>query len=168
VAAAPTADIDLLATSAVKDSVYRVARELAPWLRRNRSAPVIGLLLTVPVGRWAADMRFMLEYFPGAHFEAHMQAKFAAEAEMFRSDRVSIHVGGNRWHWVFGDALKTVIARRLPLVIISGRKMEKKGRWLARLGLISDPVVAPTMSDFILALQNSAEDDKRSLCPGIS
>jgi hypothetical protein len=92
-----------------------------------------------------------------------MQAKFAAEAEMFTSDRVSIHVGGNRWRWVFKDALKTVIARRLPLVIISGRQMEKKGRWLARLGLISDPLVAPTMSDFIVALQNSAKDAKRSL-----
>jgi hypothetical protein len=92
-----------------------------------------------------------------------MQAKFASEAEMFMSDRVSIHVGGNRWGWVFGDALKTVIARRLPLVIISGRKMEKKGRWLARLGLVSDPVVAPTMSDFILALQNSPNDNKLSL-----
>jgi LmbE family N-acetylglucosaminyl deacetylase len=163
VAAAPTAEIDMLSTSAVKESVWRVARDLGPWLRRNTSAPVIGLLLTVPVGRWAADMRFLLDYFPGAHFEAHMQAKFAAEAEMFTSDRVSIHVGGNRWRWVFGDALKTVIARRLPLVIISGRQMEKKGRWLARLGLVSDPVMAPTMSDFILALQNSAKDNKPSV-----
>ena len=155
VAAGPTAIIDMLATSAVKQTVYHVARDLAPWLRRNRSAPVIGLLLTVPVGRWAEDMRFLLDYFPGSHFEAHMQAKFAAEAEMFTSPRVSIQVGGNRWRWVFGDALKTIIARPLPLVIISGREMEKKGRWLARLGLLSDPVVAPTMSDFIVALQNS-------------
>jgi LmbE family N-acetylglucosaminyl deacetylase len=161
VAAGPTANIDMLETSAVKQSVCRVARDLFPWLRRNKSAPVIGLLLTVPVGRWAADMRFLIDYFPGSHFEVHMQAKFAAEAEMFTSDRVSIQLGGNRWRWVFGDALKTVIGRRLPLVIISGRKMEKKGRWLARLGLLSDPVVAPTMSDFILALQNSANDNKR-------
>jgi len=158
VAAGPTANIEMLDTSAVKDSVRRVARDLAPWLRRNRSAPVIGLLLTVPVGRWAADMRFLLDCFPGSHFEAHMQAKFAAEAEMFTSNRISMHVGGNRWRWVFGDALATVAARRLPLVIISGRKMEKKGRWLARLGLFSDPVVAPTMSDFILALQKSRND----------
>lgn len=159
----PTANVDMLDTSAVKESVCQVARDLAPWLRRNRSAPVIGLLLTVPVGRWAADMRFLLDYFPGSHFEAHMQAKFAAEAEMFLSDRISIQVGGNRWRWVFGDALRTVIARRLPLVIISGRQMVKKGRWLARLGLLSDPVVAPTMSDFILALHNSADDNKPSL-----
>ena len=163
VAAAPSADIDMLATSAVKESVCRVARHLTPWLRRNRTAPVIGLLLTVPVGRWAADMQYLLDYFPGAHFEAHMQAKFASEAEMFTSDRISIHVGGNRWGWVFGDAVKTVIARRLPLVIISGRKMEETGRWFARLGLVSDPVVAATMSDFILALQNSAKDNERSL-----
>ena len=155
VAAGPTTNIDTLDTSAVKESVCHVARELAPWLRRNRSAPVIGLLLTVPVGRWTADMRFLLDYFPGSRFEVHMQAKFAAEAEMFTSDRISIQVGGNRWRWVFGDALKAVIARPLPLVIISGRLMEKKGRWLARLGLLSDPVVAPTMGDFILALQNS-------------
>jgi LmbE family N-acetylglucosaminyl deacetylase len=159
VAAAPTEGIDMLATSAVKESVHRVARDLAPWLLRNRSAPVIGLLLTVPVGRWADDMKFLLDYFPGAHFEAHMQAKFAGEAEMFSSDRISIQVGGNRWRWAFGDALRTVVARRQPLVIISGRQMEKKGRWLAHLGLLSDPVVAPTMSDFVLALQNVARHD---------
>jgi len=163
VEAGPTARVDMLDTSAVKESVCHVARDLEPWLRRNRSAPVIGLLLIVPAGRWAADMRFLLDYFPGSHFEVHMQAKFAAEAEMFMSDRVSIQVGGNRWRWVFGDALKTVVTRRLPLVIISGRKMVKKGRWLAHLGLLSDPVVAPTMSDFILALQNSANDNKLSL-----
>jgi LmbE family N-acetylglucosaminyl deacetylase len=153
VAAGPIANIDMLETSAVKQSVCHVAHDLAPWLRRNRSAPVIGLLLTVPVGRWAEDIQFLLDYFPGTHFEAHMQAKFAAEAEMFTSERVSIQVGNNRWRWVIGDALKSVVTRRLPLVIISGRKMEKKGRWLARLGLVSDPVVAPTMSDFILALK---------------
>ena len=160
VAASPTANISMLDTSAVKESVCHVARDLAPWLRRNKSAPVIGLLLTVPVGRWAADIRFLLDYFPNSHFEAHMQAKFAAEAEMLMSDRVSVQVGGNRWRWVFGDALRTVITRRLPLVIISGRKMVKKGQWLARLGLLSDPVVAPTMSDFILAIQNSANENK--------
>ena len=159
VEAGPTANVDMLETSAVKELICRISRDLAPWLRRNRSAPVLGLLLTVPVGRWAADMRFLLDYFPSSHFEAHMQAKFAAEAEMFMSERISVRVGGNRWRWVFGDALRTVITRRLPLVIISGRRMEKKGRWLARLGIVSDPVVAPTMSDFILALQNSARDD---------
>jgi hypothetical protein len=154
VTAAPTEKIDMLTTSAVRSSVFQVAQDLAPWLRRSQSAPVIGLLLTVPVGRWAEDMRFLLDYFPNSHFEVHMQTKFASEAEMFASDRVSIHVGGNRWRWVFGDAVKTVIARRLPLIIISGREMAKKGRWLARLGLLSDPMVAPTMSDFIVALEN--------------
>jgi hypothetical protein len=51
----------------------------------------------------------------------------------------------------------------MPLVLVSGRQMEKNGRWLARLGLLSDPLVAPTMSDFIVALQNLAKNDKRFL-----
>jgi len=153
VAAAPTENIDMLATSAVKETVYRIARDVAPWLRRYRSAPAIGLLLAVPMGRWAEDIQFLLDCFPGAHFEVHMPAKFAGQAEMLTSPRVSVRLGGNRWGWVFGDALTTIIGRRLPLVIISGRQREKHGRWLARLGLLSDPVVAPTMNDFILALQ---------------
>jgi LmbE family N-acetylglucosaminyl deacetylase len=161
VAAAPTENIDMLATSAVKETVYGVARDVAPWLRRNRSAPAIGLLLAVPMGRWAEDIQFLLDCFPGAHFEVHMPAKFAGQAEMLTSPRVSVRLGGNRWGWVFGDALTTIIGRRLPLVIISGRQREKHGRWLARLGLLSDPVVAPTMNDFILALQYAAKDDER-------
>lgn len=158
VTAVPKGTVDMLATSAVKESVYRVAREVAPWLRRNRSAKAIGILLVVPVGCWERDMRFLLDSFPNTRFEVFMQAKFAGEAEMFTSPRVSVRVGGDHWRWVFGDALKTIIGRRIPLVIISGREKEKHGRWMARLGLLSDPVVAPTMSDFILALQCAAKD----------
>lgn len=161
VVAPPTEDIDMLATSAVKETVYRVARDIAPWFRRNRSAQAIGLLLAVPVGRWAEDIQFLLDCFPGAHFEVHMKAILAGEAEMFASPRVSVRVGGNRWRWVFGDALATILGRRLPLVIISGREREKHGRWLARLGVFSDPVVAPTMNDFIRALQCGAKDAER-------
>jgi LmbE family N-acetylglucosaminyl deacetylase len=161
VAAGPTEDVDMLATSAAKDAVGRTARDVAPWLRRNRSAPTIGVLLAVPAGRWAEDFQFLLDCFPAAHFEAHIQAKFAGEAEMLTSPRVSVRVGGNRWGWVFGDALTTVVGRRLPMVIISGREKEEYGRWLARLGVLSDPVVAPTMSDFILALKYVVNNDQR-------
>jgi len=115
----------------------------------------------VPVGRWAEDIQFLLDCFPGTHFEVHMPAKFAGQAEMLTSPRVSVRLGGNRWGWLFGDVLTTIIGRRLPLVIISGREREKHGRWLARLGLLSDPVAAPTMNDFILALQCAAKDDVR-------
>jgi hypothetical protein len=154
VIAAPTRKIDILDTSAVKEAVYRVAREVTPWSRRNKSAPVICLLLGVPVGRWAEDIQYLLDCFPDAHLEVHMQTKFAAEAEMLTSPRVSVRSWDDRWRWLFGGALRTILGRRLPLVIISGREREKSGRWLARVGLLSDPVVAPTMSDFILALQS--------------
>ena len=160
VAAAPTENIAMLATLAEKETVYRIARDIAPWFRRNRSAPAIGLLLAVPMGRWAEDIQFLLDRFPSAHFEVHTQAKFAAQAEMFASPRVSVRLGGNRWRWLFSDALTAIIGRRLPLVIISGREREKHARRLARLGLLSDPVVAPTMNHFILALQCAAKEDR--------
>ena len=86
-----------------------------------------------------------------------MQAKFAGHAEMFASPRVEVRVGGNRWRWILGDALMTILGRRLPLVFITGRQREKHGRWLARFGLISDPVAAATMSDFVQALQYVAK-----------
>ena len=161
VTAAPSENIDMLATSAVKDAVCRVARDVAPWLRRHKSAKAIAILLAVPMGRWEQDLRFLLDCFPHAHFEVHSQAKFAAQAEMFTSPRVSVRWGSNRWRWVFGDVLPTIVGRRLPLVIVSGREREKHGRWLARLGLFSDPVVAPTMSDFVLALQSASSDGQR-------
>jgi LmbE family N-acetylglucosaminyl deacetylase len=162
VAAAPAEDVDMAATSAVKDSIDAAAREVAPWLRRHKSAERVGLLLAEPMGRWADDLRFLLDCFPRAHFEVHVQTKFAAEAEFFSSPRVSVRAGGNRWAWVLGEALPAIVGGTLPLVIISGREREKHGRWLARLGLFSDPVFAPAMSDFILALQRAAKTG----CPG--
>lgn len=89
-----------------------------------------------------------------------MQAKFAGEAEMLASPRVSVRVGGNRWRWLLGDALPTILRRRIPVVIISGRDRENDGRRLARLGLLSDAVAAPTMSDFIEALRLATRDAK--------
>ena len=157
VAAAPTENVDMIDTSAMKESIYRVARDVAPWLRRNRNARRIGILLAAPMGRWADDLRYLLDYFPKAQFEVHMQAKFAGHAEMFASPRVEVWLGGNRWRWMLGDALMTILGRRLPLVLVTGREREKHGRWLARFGLVSDTVVAPTMSDFVQALQYVAK-----------
>ena len=157
VTAAPTENIDMIDTSAMKESIYRVARDVAPWLRRNRNARKIGILLAAPMGRWADDLRYLLDYFPNAQFEVHMQAKFAGHAEMFASPRVEVRLGGNRWRWMLGDALMTILGRRLPLVLVTGREREKHGRWLARFGLISDTVVAATMSDFVQALQYVAK-----------
>ncbi len=138
VAAAPTEDSDMIDTSAMKESIYRVARDVAPWLRRNRNARKIGILLAAPMGRWADDLQYLLDYFPKTQFEVHMQTKFAGHAEMFSSPRVVVRLGGDRWRWMLGDALMTILGRRLPLVLVTGREREKHGRWLARFGLVSD------------------------------
>jgi len=158
VTTAPTEIIDMIDTSSMKEFIYRVARDVAPWLRRNRHARKIGLLLAVPMGRWADDLQYLLDYFPNAQFEVHMQTKFAGHAEMFASPRIEVRLGGDRWRWMLGDALMTVLGRRMPLVIVTGREREKHGRWLARFGLLSDPLVAQTMSDFVQALQYAAKE----------
>jgi len=153
VADTPTKDINMIDTSAMKESIYTAARDVAPWLRRNRNARKIGILLAAPMGRWADDLQYLLDCFPNAQFEVHMQCKFASHAEMFASPRVEVRLGGDRWRWVLGDALPTILGRHLPLVIVTGRQREKHGRWLAGFGLLSDSVVAATMSDFVQALQ---------------
>ncbi|MGO9340663.1 MAG: PIG-L deacetylase family protein [Terracidiphilus sp.] len=160
VAGAPAENIEMIDTSAMKEPIYRVARDVAPWLRRNRNAPKIGILLAAPMGRWADDLKYLLDCFPNAQFEVHTQTKFAGHAEMFVSPRVEVRLGGDRWRWIVGDALATILGRRLPLVIVTGRQREKHGRWLARFGLLSDPVVAATMSDFVQALQYAIKKDE--------
>jgi hypothetical protein len=158
VTAAPAKDLDMIDTSAMKESIYRVARDVAPWLRRNRNARKIGIVLAAPMGRWADDLKYLLDYFPNAQFEVHTQSKFAGHAEMFASPRVEVRLGGDRWRWILGDALTTIFGRRMPLVIITGREREKQGQWLARLGLFSDPVASATMSDFVEALRYAARE----------
>jgi len=159
VTAAPTEDLDMIDTSARKESIYRVVREVVPWLHRNRNARKIGIVLAAPMGRWADDLKYLLDCFPNAQFEVHTQTKFAGHAEMFASPRVEVRLGGDRWRWMLGDALRTILGRRLPLVIITGREREKHGGWLARFGMFSDPVVAATMSDFVEALRYVTRED---------
>jgi LmbE family N-acetylglucosaminyl deacetylase len=158
VTAAPAEDLDMIDTSAMRESIYRVARDVVPWLRRNRNTRKIGIVLAAPMGRWADDLKFLLDCFPSAQFEVHTQTKFAGHAEMFVSPRVEVRLGGNRWRWILGDALTTTLGRRMPLVIITGREREKHGRWLARFGMLSDPVVAATMSDFVEALRYATRE----------
>lgn len=153
VAAAPARDIKMIDTSAMKEPIYRVVDDVAPWLHRNQNARKICILLGAPIGRWTDDLRYLLDLFPNAQFDLHMQSKFAGHAEMFTSPRIEVRLGGDRWRWILGDALPTILGGRQPLVIITGRGREKQGRWLARLGLFSDPVVAETMSDLVQALR---------------
>ena len=94
VAAAPTENIDMLATSAVKETVYRVARDVAPWLRRNRNARAIGIVLAVPMGRWAEDIQFLLDCFPNAQFEVHMQSQICRASRDARVAQGLGPVGG--------------------------------------------------------------------------
>jgi hypothetical protein len=143
----------MIDTSAMKGPIYRVVHDVAPWIGRNRNAGKICILLGAPIGRWADDFRYLLDRFPNAHFELHTQTKFAGHAEMLQSPRVEVRLGGDRRRWILGDALPTILGRRQPVVIIAGRGREKQGRWLARLGLFSDSVVAETMSDFVEALR---------------
>lgn len=159
---APTRNIDMLETSPAKEAVQRVTQALPPWLRRNRNAPVIGFLLAVPTGRWAEDLQYLLDVFPHARFEVYIRTKFAGETELFASPRISIRLLHNSWGWIF-DAVRIVVGRRRPLVIIPGRQREKLGQSLARLSLFSTPLVAPAMSDLVQALRLVTSDEQPPL-----
>jgi len=76
---------------------------------------------------------------------------------MFASPRGEVYLGGDRWRWVLDDALMTILGRQLLLAIVTGRQREKRGRWLARFGLLSDSVVAAALSDFVQAFQHTVD-----------
>lgn len=161
----PASIIEPLSCRAEKESVYIVAQKLAPWLHRNRSVKLIRIIQAEAVGRWAEDMQFLLEIFPNATFEVHVPLDCLAETGSLVSSRITIYPIKNRWKWWFANAVRTIVSRPGPLVLLSGSHDEQKryAGIISMLGLGSDSIVAPTMNQFILALRmvNNGEDTKK-------
>src|SRR5271156_6017539 len=162
VVTAPCKTIDPTSCYVDSDRVFETARSVAPWISRHKSALLVRLVVLTPFGRWAQDMRLLLDLFPQARFEVFMPRPRIVETETLLSPRIQIMpVDSGRWYAAAGRLL---LSRPSPLVIVSPGK-ERHARWLSAGCVASDSIVAPSLNVFALALRlASAPLTARSLC----
>jgi LmbE family N-acetylglucosaminyl deacetylase len=147
----PCKTIDPISCYVDSDRVFEMARNIVPWLRRHKSASLVRLFVLTPFGRWAQDMRLLLDLFPQARFEVFMARSRIVETESFSSPRIQIlPVDPGRWYHAAGHLL---LSWPSPLVIVMNPKKERHARWLSRGCVASDSIVAPSLNVVTLALR---------------
>jgi LmbE family N-acetylglucosaminyl deacetylase len=149
------AGLEGLSRCAGRAAIDALSENIVPWLRRNRSASLIRLLLATAAGRWAEDMQFLLEIFPRATFEVHVGSAWLAETETLASPRIRIKVVGRGWRSWLLDAVRTLASRPNPLVIIAPQEAHRRARLVSGLSIGSDSIIAPSMSEFLLTLREA-------------
>jgi LmbE family N-acetylglucosaminyl deacetylase len=146
----PCQTIDPISCYVDSDRVFEMARRIAPWVRRHKSASLVRLFVLTPFGRWAQDMRLLLDLFPHARFEVFMARSRIVETETLSSPRIQIRpIDSGRW---YSAAAHLLLSWPSPLVIVSPGK-ERHARWLSVGCVASDPIVAPSLNVFTLALR---------------
>jgi len=136
--------------------VLRTAKQLTPWLKRHRKAKRIRLLLLVPAGRWAEDVKYLLDTFPEAQIEAYVAPAAMAEVAAFASPRCRIlpcDAGPRAWAIL---ALRLMFMRPAPTLFIAGEKRLREARVLSALWFRSDAIVLPAMDHLVSALRQLA------------
>jgi hypothetical protein len=147
----PCKPIDPISCYVDGDQVFEMARQIAPWVRRHKSASLVRLFVLTPFGRWAQDMRLLLDLFPEARIEVFMARRHTVETEMLSSPRIQIRpVDSGQWYSAAGRLL---LSRPSPLVIVVTPGKQRHARWLSTGCVASDPVVAPSLNVFTMALR---------------
>jgi LmbE family N-acetylglucosaminyl deacetylase len=130
---------------------FEMARRIAPWMHRHKSASLVRLFVLTPFGRWAHDMRLLLDLFPEARIEVFMARRHTVETEALSSPRIQIRpIDRGQWYSAAGRLL---LSRPSPLVIVASPGKERHARWLSAGCVASHPVVAPSLNVFALALR---------------
>jgi len=146
----PSMTVDPISCYADSHHVFEMAREIAPWVGRHKSASLVRLFVLTPFGRWAQDMQLLLDLFPQARFEVFMARRRMVETETFSSPRIQISpVDSGRWYLAAGRLL---LSRPSPLVIVVSPEKQRHARWLSAGCVASDTVIAPSLNVFTLAL----------------
>jgi LmbE family N-acetylglucosaminyl deacetylase len=147
----PCKTIDPVSCYVDGDQVYEMARRIAPWVRRHKSTSLVRLFVLTPFGRWAQDMRLLLDLFPEARIEVFMARRYTVETEMLSSPRIHIRpIDRGQWYSAAG---RLILSWPSPLAIVASPGKQRYARWLSAGCVASDSVVAPSLNVFTLALR---------------
>lgn len=144
--------IEPLRLYAHASAIDQLVAEYRPWFERHRKTRKIRFLMACAAGRWAEDIKLLRTLFPEAHLEFHLTRDGLGEAEDHPADGVTIFPVGATMK-AFGLRVLKLALGRGPLVILPGKGREKAGKLAQRISLASDTLVAGTMAQLALVMQ---------------
>jgi LmbE family N-acetylglucosaminyl deacetylase len=151
--------IDPLGISAESTVALR-QEEAAAWVLRNRNSERVRVLLLVPTGRWADDLRLLCASFPQARFEIFMAPAAAAEVTDASCDRILAHrAGSGKLAWCI-LSLRLAAAKPMPTLFHVGEARLRAAKWLSKLWVRSDSLVVASMNQVVPALNLQTSQEK--------
>jgi LmbE family N-acetylglucosaminyl deacetylase len=130
---------------------------IAAWVRRNRAASLVRVLLTRPTGRWHRDLEVLGRAFPRARFEVWTSRVADAEVTEIPSERVDIRtVDGGAAAWLLAS-LRLCVSRPAPTLVHASAERVRRARQLSSLWPGSDTVVLASMDHLSGALRIAGE-----------
>jgi LmbE family N-acetylglucosaminyl deacetylase len=127
--------------------------EIAAWILRHKAEARVRILLQMPTGRWAADIKMLCRVFPKAIFEVYVASAAAAEVGDSPSDRVELReVAEGTLPWV-SLSLKICVMKPLPTLFYVGDRRVSAARLLSRLWRGSDTLIVASLDRLVGALR---------------
>ena len=124
------------------------------WAARNKGTANLRVLLLMPTGQWAGDLRLLMAAYPLAQFEVVVSDTAAAEVTHVRSDRVDIRIIANgTLPWVLYCLGIAFSMKARPTLFHAGERRLWQARLLSRFWLGSDTLVIGSMNEMLSALQ---------------
>jgi hypothetical protein len=127
---------------------------VAAWLSKNKEEERLRVLLSMPTGRWAADLAALCVAFPRAKFEVYVAPTAQAEVDDVRSDRVEVRkVAGGALAWLLLSLQFCMVMKSIPTLFHAGDRRLRQARILSRLWPGSDTLIVASMDPLVHVLQ---------------
>jgi LmbE family N-acetylglucosaminyl deacetylase len=127
------------------------------WVSRNKQVGRLRVLLTMPTGRWAADLELLSGAFAKATFEVYVSPAAAAEVCDATSARVEMSsVPGGSWAWV-SLSLRLAAMKPQPTLFLAGDRRLRQAQVLSKLWIGSDTLIAASMDQLVRHLRAQLE-----------
>jgi hypothetical protein len=127
---------------------------VAAWLSKNQEEERLRVLLSMPTGRWAADLEALCVAFPRAKFEVYVAPAAEAEVDDAPSDRVEVRkVASGALAWLLLSLQFFMAMKPLPTLFHAGDRRLRQARILSRLWPGSDTLIVASMDPLVRALQ---------------
>jgi len=134
---------------------------VAAWLLKNKEEERLRVLLSMPTGLWATDLKALCIAFPRAKFEVYVTPAAEAEVGDVPSDRVKVwKVASGALAWLFLSLQFFSVMKSPPTLFHAGHRRLCQARILSRLWPGSDTLIVTSMDPLVHALRARRFNDE--------
>jgi LmbE family N-acetylglucosaminyl deacetylase len=146
-------------------------REIGEWISKHKAKSRVRILLQMPTGRWAADLKMLCATFPKARFEVYVAAAAAAEVSDSPSERAEVRVvAEGKLPWALLSLSLCAAMKPLPTLFYVDEERVSEARFISKFWLGSDTLIVAAMDRLVSALRTQCPpmDESAHISPRVA